>query len=113
MEVFGLAALVALGMKVLSLLKFVRAGETSRAVDLVASWLVGILVAFVAAEATLAQGIVLLGVPLGDMNPFDKILAGMSLLSLGGVVYDYNAARDETRSSKEPKLLTGKYANQP
>lgn len=108
MEIFGLAALVALGMKVVSLLKFLRSGWTDDAFTQVVTWVVGVVIVFLAAEADITQDVALYGTTLGAANVASKILIGMSLLSIGSVLYDFRKARDNTDSAIEPNLLTGK-----
>jgi hypothetical protein len=108
MDTFGLAALVALGIKIVSFLKFLRSGWTDDAFTQAVTWVVGIGLVFAAAAANITSGITLYGVTLGHANAASKVLIGMALLSLGSFAYDFKKSRDDTDSAKEPSLLTGK-----
>lgn len=107
MEIFGLATLIALGVKIVSFLKFIRAGWTDDAFTQVVTWMVGVVLVFLAAEANLIQNFELYGISLAEANVASKILIGMSLLSLGSFAYDVKKARDNSDTAREPNLLTG------
>jgi hypothetical protein len=107
MEVLSLVSLIALGMSIVSFLKFARAKDWNSVVTQGATWAVGIFLVFLAGEADITSGIVLIkGVPpLGSINAFSKVLLGFMFLSLGSQVYNLKKAIDRSDSAAEPALL--------
>lgn len=107
MEVLSLASLIALGMSLVSFLKFLRAKDVNSVATQAATWAVGIALVFLAAEADITSKLVLVnGVPpLGDINAASKVLLGMMFLSLGSQVYNFRKAIDGSQTSEEPALV--------
>lgn len=105
MEVMTVAALAALVVKVMTVVK--SAGKDTRAaVTQGVTWAVGIGVAFLAAHAKVTQDLVIFGTfRFGDLDAGSIVLAGMSIASLGStLLHDYPNAIDANSSIVEPKL---------
>lgn len=107
MEVLSLASLIALGMSLVSFVKFVRAKDVNSALTMLVSWIIGIALVFVAAESDLFGRIAIIpGVPpLDNINNASKVLIGMMFLSLGREVYQFRKAIDNSQSAEEPAIF--------
>lgn len=105
MEIIGIASLIALAVKIVDFVKYLRASDWNAAVTQAATWVAGVLVVLLAANADITAGIDVGGTPLGAMNVWSLIFVGLSLLSLGSVAYDFKKAVDNSSSSKTPHLL--------
>lgn len=108
MEALTLVALAALVVKVMTVIKSV--GKDNRAVATQAvTWVVGIVVAFLAAHAKVASDLVVFGsFRLGDLDASSLILVGVSLGSLGStLLHDFPNAIDNQSTVVEPKLGPG------
>jgi hypothetical protein len=109
MEVFTAASLAALVWKITSVLKYLTSGQVRQTVTQVIPWVAGILAVVVAAQADVAEGIVVFGThALGDLDGWSQILAGISLGSAASVGYDVKKAVDATDSATEPPLGGGR-----
>lgn len=106
-EVFSLAALSTLIVKVGSWLKFVHARDWNAALTQAVIWGLGIGAVMIAAQADIAEGFrVFGGSLLADLDAWSQVLAGLTLASVGSVgFYDFRKALDGTDSAKEPPLL--------
>lgn len=104
-ETIGLASLIALGMKFVSFLKYLKAKDWNGVFTLLIVWVAGIAVVFLAAAADVTKTLAIAGFVLGDINNASRLLLGMMLLSLGAVVNDFKKALDKTDSAAEPALL--------
>lgn len=106
MEVFTLAMLAALVIKLVTVIKAVGK-DNNMVLTQVITWVVGILVLFLAANAQLTEHIVIFtGAPvLGDMDAASIILAGLALGSTGSFAYDIKKSIDGQDSATEPALL--------
>lgn len=107
MQVLTLTSLIALGMRIVSFVKYVRARDWNSVVTQAASWVAGVAVVFLAGAADITSKLVLFpGVPsLSDINSASKVLLGAMLLSLGSQVYEFKKAFDRNDSAAEPALL--------
>lgn len=108
MEVLTLASLIALGMRLVSFFKYVRAKDWNASFTQATVWGCGVLLVFLAGAADITNKLVLWdGVPaLSDINSASKVLLGMMLLSTGSVVYEFKKAFDRNDSAAEPALLS-------
>jgi len=105
MEVFSAATLAALVIKITSVLKYLSAGQVREAITQLIPWVAGVLTIMVAAQANVAEGLVVFGdLALGQLNVWSQILAGVALASGGSLVYDFKKAIDNTDSASEPPL---------
>lgn len=105
MEALTLVALAALAWKITSLVKYATAGEAKQAFETLLPWVAGFLILLVAAQADVAEDIVVFGDrTLGSLDVFSLILAGASLGATGSAGYDVKSALDNTDTSKEPPL---------
>lgn len=107
MEVFTLASLIALGMRVVSFLKYARARDWNATFTQACVWASGVALVFLAGAADVTNKLILFkGVPtLSDINSASKILLGLMLLSLGSQVYEFKKAFDRNDTAAEPALL--------
>lgn len=107
MEVITLASLVALGNKLTAFLKSITNKDWNAVITQLVHWAGMTIVIALAATADIANNLVLFsGVPpLKDLDFGSILLAGMSLGSLGSVVYDFKKARDNTDGASEPALV--------
>jgi uncharacterized membrane protein len=106
-EFLSLASLIALGMSIVSMVKFVRAKDLNSVVTQVVAWAVGIALVFLAGAADVTSHLVLFkGVPaLGDINAASKVLLGMMFLSTGSQIHNFRKAFDNSQSSEEPAIV--------
>ncbi len=107
MEVLTLTSLIAMGMRLVSFLKYLRAKDWNSVVTQASSWAAGIAIVFLAGAADITAKLVLFpGVPtLSDVNAASKVLLGMMFLSLGSQVYEFKKAIDRNDNAAEPALL--------
>lgn len=107
MDVVSLAALAALVVKIVGVVKAI--GKDRNLVwTQVVTWVVGIGVLFLAAEAELTEHLVLFAgaAQLRDLDPASIVLAGLALGSSGSFAYDVKKAIDGADNAREPRLLT-------
>lgn len=110
MDVAVLALIGATVYAGLSLVKYVRAGDTNAALTLLTGWVVGVVVVFVCSAAKLTNGFTFNHIALVDLDAGSKILLGVQATSLFAVVpYDFKRAFDRTDSAQQPSLLSGHY----
>lgn len=105
MEALTLASLIALGMRIVSFLKFIRAKDWNSVATQAAAWVAGVVVVFIAAEADIVQNLKVAGFALADINDWSKVLLGMMFLSLGSTAYQLTKALDNSQSAEEPALV--------
>lgn len=106
MEVITLVTLMALVVKITSVVKAIGKDNNAVVTQLV-TWAVGVAVLFLAAQATITSGIVVFdGIPaLGDLDNASLVLVGLSYASGGSFAYDLKKAIDSSDSAAEPSLL--------
>lgn len=105
MEVFSLAALVALVTKFTSLTKYLSGRDWNGVLTQAYTWAAGVVAAVLAAHASAMSGVAVNGVTLGSLDGASQVLLGLALGSLGSLAYDYKKAKDNTDSAAEPKLV--------
>lgn len=105
MEVFTLAALAALVVKVTSASKYVSAGDFKSLGTQVFVWLVGVGAAFLAVNADAMSNIDVNGVTLGSLDSASTVLFGLGLSSLASFAKDTTKALDSSDSAAEPALF--------
>lgn len=105
MEVFTLAALAALVIKVTSAAKYLRAGQVKDFGTQVFVWLVGVGAAFLAVNSNAMASIDLNGVTLGSLDGGSTVLFGLGLSSLASFAKDTTKAIDGSDSAAEPSLF--------
>lgn len=99
--------LAALTTKATSLLKFINAKEWSRVVAQLLAFALGIGVMFLVKAGGLANGLVIAGHNVSDLNGWGTAIAGIIGASVGSTIYDFRAAVDNTDSAAEPSLTDG------
>lgn len=107
MEPITVAFLTALAVKATSTIKYLTSGDARAAASQVIAWACGVAVVVLAAQADIASGLDIGGVPLGSLDFGSQVLAGLGLGSAGSFAYDFKAAVDGTDSAAEPKLGGG------
>lgn len=107
MEVITLASLISLGNKVTAFLKSLTNKDWNAVITQLVHWGGMTIILVFAAHASIANQITLFdGVPpLKELDGASLLLAGMSLGSLGSVLYDFKKARDNTDGAVEPPLI--------
>ena len=107
MEFLTLASLIALGMRFVSFVKYVRAKDWNSVVTQASAWGAGVFLVFLAGAADITNKLVLWeGVPaLTDVNASSKVLLGFMFLSLGSQVYEFKKALDRNDTAAEPAML--------
>lgn len=104
MEALTLAALAALVIKIMTVVKAIGK-DNNMVITQAATWAVSIGVIILAAHAKVTSDIVVFGAyTLGSLDAGSLILAGLSLGSSGSFLYDYKKARDNNDSATEPSL---------
>lgn len=112
MDALTLAALAALAVKVMTVVKSIGK-DNNKAITQTATWVVGIGVVALGAHSGVTSDIVVFGAHrLGDLDFGSTVLAGMSLSSVGSFAYDVKSAVDNTDSAAEPALLPAPGAGQ-
>jgi hypothetical protein len=103
----SVAALGATIYTAVNLLKYLRAGNWNGVVTLVAACLVGIGVVWLAAQADVTENLTLIedGAPLGLLDGWSLVLAGIALASLSSAFTDIRKAIDGTASAEKPALI--------
>lgn len=109
MPLVPIAALAALVVKFTDFLKALTNKDWNAAVTQVTVWLGGVAALFLASATVWAKGkgFTLGDIPLTDLDAASKVFGGMSISSIGGVVYDYKKARDNSDSAVQPTLVPG------
>lgn len=107
MEAITLVALVALMKKVVDTFKFVTNGNINSIVTQVVTWTTGVMVVWLATSADITSGLSIFGTTFGDLNGGSIFLGGLIFSSGASVVYDFQAARDNTDTANTPPLLPG------
>lgn len=104
MEALTWVGLAALALKVVSFLKYAAARDWTGFQNQAVTWLAGVSLVMVAAQADLAASLVVAERPLADFDVWSQILIGLSLGAAGSVAYDYKKALDGTDTAKEPSV---------
>lgn len=107
MEVVTFTSLIALGNKFTAFLKSITNKDWNAVITQLVHWAGMTGVILLAASADIANNLVPFnGAPaLKDLNFGSIVFAGMSLGSLGSVIYDFKKARDNTDGATEPALI--------
>lgn len=106
--IIPIALLGGLGVKLLDLLKYLRAKDWNATATQVGAWATGVLLVFLASGADIFENTVLPGLDqtFADLNGASKVILGASILSLLGIAaVDFRKAFDGTDSAKTPTLL--------
>jgi hypothetical protein len=94
------AGLIAVGIKIMSVLKFVEAKDWLAFRNQVGAWLVGIVVVFWGANIQGISATEIGGIALGDMTLPTLAYIGLALGSTGSLVYDGLSSLDNNRTAK-------------
>jgi hypothetical protein len=110
LDTFSVATLIALVFVVVNFLRNLAnvtkdVGAKASVVNQIVAWVAGVVVVVLASQADIASSIPVFGSPLGDFDIASLIIVGLSITSAGGVLNDFFAARDNTRTSANPDVL--------
>lgn len=105
MEAISLISLVALMKKVVDTLKFITNKNASAFVTQLCAWAIGVGIVWLSTLADITERISIFGTTFNNMNFGSIVLGGMIFASTASVIYDYQAARDNTDSAVTPPLL--------
>lgn len=105
-QALSLLILGALATKIIDFVKYVRNKDWNAAITQAATWVAGVVVIMLAANANAFEVLVLPGMadPLGSLNVWSLILIGLTLTSFISFAYDFKKAIDGTDSAKAPPL---------
>lgn len=101
-----LAVLAALALKFTDFLKFARVKDWNSVSTQAAVWTSGVVAVFLGASADISAEVEVFGSLLGDLDIASQILTGLSLGSVGSVLYDFKSALDGTDSAVTPPLTS-------
>lgn len=105
MEFIPIAAITALTIKSVDLLRYLRAGDVNGVVTQLAAWIGGAAIAILAAQTDWADGITVGDQNLATLNIWSLIFWGMAAGSTASLVKDTTKALDNTNSAAIPTLL--------
>lgn len=109
LEVFTLATLGAVAVKLTSVAKYLTAGQVREALTQALPWTIAAGTLWVGAQAAVTEHLAVWGgQSLGAMDGWSLLLAGISLGSSGSLVYDFKKARDNSDTATEPPLGGGR-----
>lgn len=119
LDTFSVATVLALIFTVVNFLRYVkvilikggstfdeRTAAVNSAVTQAIAWVSGILVVLLVAQADIASNIELFGSTLATMNLASLIVVGMVAASGAGVLNDFLASRDDSRTSEKPAFVS-------
>lgn len=105
METITIVALVALMKKVVDTFKFITNRNLNALVTQLVTWITGIFLVWLSTSADITETLSIFGTTFGDLNGGSIVLGGMIFSSVASVVYDYQAARDNSDSAATPQLI--------
>jgi hypothetical protein len=102
MEAITVATLIALVIKVVSVVKAIGK-DTNLVLTQALTWVVGAVILSLAATADLTAGLTPIegGPTLGELDMASIVLIGLAWASTASVVYDWKKARDNSDSAHE------------
>lgn len=103
----SVAALGATIYTAVNLLRYIKARDWNGVVTLVLACFVGIGVVWLAAQANITENLLLVedGQPLGLLDGWSLVLAGVALASLSSAFTDIRKAFDNSTTAEKPQLL--------
>ena len=105
MEAVTLITLVAFVKKFVDTSKYVTNRNVNALATQIWTWVGGTIILAAARLAEITENIEAFGLTLGQLDLWSVILGGAMLGSGASVVYDYQAARDNSDTAKTPPLL--------
>lgn len=107
MEFVPIPAALALIWKIVDFIKYLTnySEYKSSVVAQLSVWFAGVVVSFLLASSDFAAGINIGVLPLEQLNGFSLLFFGLSLGSVGSVLYDFKKARDNTDSAQTPEIV--------
>ena len=100
-----LVAALALSVKFIDWVKYMRAKDANGVVSQAASWAGGVAVILLLAQTDFASGVEIAGEGLSNLNVWSQIFIGLSVGSTGSLAFDFKKAIDGTDSAVTPTLL--------
>ena len=99
--------------KVVDFLKFLTGKDWNAALTQIVVWVAGVLLMWLLSASDFADGIVIGGIDLGDMNAASIVLAGLGLASTVSLVgQDLLKALDRSQSAATPQLIPDSHPTQ-
>lgn len=105
MEFVPLVVITSLIKKLVDFIKYAANGDVNAVVTQLVAWLLGIAVAFIAANSDWGSTIDVSGKTLASLNGWSLVLVGFVLASTAGVGWDLIKAVDGSNSAVVPALL--------
>lgn len=116
MEFVPLLLMASLVKKGVDFVKYATSGDVNALVTQIVAWVVGVGLAFLAANSDWAEDINVNGQALSALNGWSLVLVGVAIASLAGFGWDAIKAIDNSNSAVVPDLLAHPYpaaTNQP
>lgn len=105
MEFVPVAAMAALILKCVDLMRYLRAGDINGVVTQVVSWLAGVIVVMLVAHTDWADGIAVGDMSMATLNIWSLVFFGLSVGSGASLVKDLLKAVDNSNSAAIPVLV--------
>lgn len=105
MEFVPLVVVTSLIKKLVDFIKYAVNGDINAVVTQLVAWVLGIAVAFIAANSDWGSTIDVGGKSLASLNAWSLVLVGFVLASTAGVGWDVIKAVDGSNSAVVPSLL--------
>lgn len=100
-----LVAALALIVKLVDWIKYIKNKDTNGVVTQAAVWVAGVGVVFLLASTDFASGVEVGGLALDSLNAWSLVLLGLTVGSTGSFALDFKKSFDNTDSSSVPTLL--------
>ena len=105
MDFVPLLVLSAVVKKVVDTLKYATNGDVNALVTQVVTWVTGMVMTWIGANADISKDLAVNGVALGSLNGWSQVLVGFVLASTAAVGWDTMKAIDGSNSAVVPSLL--------
>lgn len=107
-EAISLVVLGTLAAKIIDVVKFARVKDWNAVATQAATWVAGVVVVLLGANADAFEALVIPGMEaaLGDLNFWSQFLIGLTLTSFISFTYDFRKAFDNTDSAKLPQMTS-------
>jgi hypothetical protein len=114
MDFVPLIVIGSLLKKTVDFLKFLTGKDWNSAITQVVVWGVGVLLVWLLSASDFANGIIIGGIDLGNMNASSIVLVGLALASTASLLgQDLIKALDNTQTAAAPPLVPLPPAGQP
>lgn len=107
MDFVPVAAMMALIIAIINLVKYIRAGDTNGVVTTVSVWVAGVIVVLLVGQTDFAEGIVIADRAMSDYNTWSLIFIGLSVAATAQFANELKTAFDRTDTAVKPDLVSG------